>query len=62
MRWALRALVMAQIRRHLKMTLQFDPRPGPPFCGHGRLGPRWEPWMVLGLCAVLVVVGWLWGR
>ncbi len=44
------------------MGLQFDPSPGPPWCGYGRRKPPWwEPWLVLGLCVVIVVLGWLMG-
>lgn len=44
------------------MTLQFDPSPGPPFCGWGRYEPSMWPfvigcWVLLGLLILL-----LWGR
>jgi|GEM_PF-5673273 len=45
------------------MTMQFDPRPGPPWCGYGRRKPpRWEPRVVLAGCLLVVLIGWLWGR
>lgn len=46
----------------MNMGIQFDPRPGPLWCGYGRRVPRWEPWLVLAGCVALVVLGWLWGR
>ena len=45
------------------MTLQFDPNPGPPWCGYGRNKPPWwEPWVAIAVCFGLVMLGWLWGR
>jgi hypothetical protein len=41
------------------MGMQFDPSPGPPFCGWGRYEPNW--WWLLPI-GVALLVGLLWGR
>jgi len=44
------------------MTLEYDPGSNP-LPGYGRHKPPWwETWVVLGLCLLVIIIGWLWGR
>ncbi len=55
---------MRVVRRRCEVGMQYDPSPGPPWCGWGRRVrvPRWESWAVLAGCLVAVLLGWLVGR